>query len=214
MFCVIGKSIWRKRILSNPLLYVSMFKPDILGQSSDKEAISFPCHLLRWWFLSFTNYRLKNTVMKIMLKNKALKPRRDNQQARELYFWVEATWDSKFQNRYILDICTEAAEPYGSGHKLIAILIDTNDFFSIYHLCWKHLLYALVLIWSNMKVAMEESWMANFPELFFRVGLTVGSENVWSPKGCRNRPKLPKLVFHTMIWSSNAYKGGREKKSI
>lgn len=92
----------KKIILSNPLLYVSMFKPDILRQSPDKEAISFPCLLLQIWFLSFTNYKLKNTVMKIVLKNKALKPRKDNQQVRELYFWAEATWDSKFQTRYIV----------------------------------------------------------------------------------------------------------------
>lgn len=38
---------------------------------------------------------------------------------------------------------------------------------------WKHLLYALVLMWSNMKVAIEERWMANFPELFFCVRLIV-----------------------------------------
>lgn len=75
-----------KKILTKSLLYVSLFKPAILCQGPDKEAISFPCDLWRGWFLSFTNYRLKNTVMKIVLKNKALKPRKENQQVRELYF--------------------------------------------------------------------------------------------------------------------------------
>lgn len=52
-------------------------------------------------------------------------------------------------------------------------------------------------------------WIANFMEIFFCVGLIVGSENIWSLMACRNRPKLPK--FHTIICSSNACKGGSKK---
>lgn len=46
---------------------------------------------------------------------------------------------------YFIDICTEAAEPYGSGHKLIAILIDTNDFFQ-YITCVENTYYSIIAL--------------------------------------------------------------------
>lgn len=107
---------------------------------------------------------------------------------------------------YCIDVCSEAAELCGSGHKLIAILIATNDFFQY---TTPLLLRTLIMCSTTDLIKYESygrSWIAKFLEIFFCVGLIAGSENIKSPMGCRNRPKLPK--FHTIICSSNAYKGG------
>lgn len=67
-----------------------------------------------------------------------------------------------------------------------------------------------------MKITMEESRIAEFLELFFCVRLMVER---WAPRsvqratGTTNTGQLvfPKLLFHTMIYSSNTYKGDRKK---
>lgn len=56
---------------------------------------------------------------------------------------------------YCIDICSEAAEPWGSGHKLIAILIATKDFFQyIAHL----LLKTLIMCSSTDLIKYESSY--------------------------------------------------------